>query len=173
MIKPRPIVLAVIAIILALGGATAAYASPRGGRGTTAGPTVSLAAAARGCGVVHIALHGTKSPTITCLSRTRPALPARLTGNTRTPDTSGVACGHGDNLDIWAASAVYCYSGSGYLGLNPDIYNAYAAAAVYKSWVRLYDNGAGSYFNLAPGGYVEEFQYVKITQVCDDCGYHS
>lgn len=179
MTKPRPIVLAIIAMILALAGATAVYAVPHATRNASAGPTVSLAVGYKGCAVVHVALHGTGAPTITCLSSTGPANPARHTGSiTATLDTSE-GCGGGYNLFIDSANYpyAYCFSGSGYLGFA--ITNILEMKAGNNSWVRLYFNGAGTFFNLA-GGWNEEWfedgssaQNVGITQVCDACGYHS
>jgi hypothetical protein len=178
--KPRPIVLAIITMILALAGATAAYAAPLGARGASAEPTVNLAASSRGCGVVHVALHGTKAPTITCLSRTRPANPAGHTGRANViPGTSPADC-PGANLILYSLSEEVCFTGSGYTGLNPDVYYGYEVTAASNSWLRIYYNGPGTYFNM-PGSWQQEWflgpgsliENVTITQVCDGCGYHS
>jgi hypothetical protein len=181
MIKPKPIVLAVVAMIVALAGATAAYAATRGDRTARAIPPVNLVAAARGCAVVHIALHGTRPPTITCLHRTWPARQAGNKGDA-IYRTSYAPCNGAENFFINAYTAQYCFTGSGYLPLSPKAVLVLYISAQNKSWVRLYYNSVGSFFNVPGGGGNEYFQgpsgkndaqNVTLTQVCDACNYHS
>jgi hypothetical protein len=174
--KSRSVVLAIAAMILALAGATAAYAAPSSAPSASRGPTVNLAAASKGCAVVHVALHGTRAPSITCSSRAKRPNSSRPDGKV-IPDTGPSDC-YG-TLNVIDSDGTYCFSGSGYLGLNPDLYLVGDIDAQSDSWVRIYYNGGGTYFNMSAGnnefflGPGEAFENVKLTQICDDCGYHS
>lgn len=175
MIRPRSIVLPVISMILALACTTTAYAAPQGARGMSKGPTANLVAASRGCAVVHIALHGIKAPTITCLRRNRPAYPAGHAGNAITPNTPGGSpCNvAGVTLQIVTYEEDdFCWTGTGELNLNPTIPQVAVITAVDEAWVRLYMNGAGTYFNAASGGVNEFFfspepdpQNITVSQI--------
>jgi len=175
MIRPRSIVLPAISMILVLACATTAYAAPQGARGMSKGPTVNLVAASKGCAVVHIALHGVKAPTITCLRRTRATNLAGRTGNAITPSTPGGApCNvAGVTLQIVTYEEdEFCWTGTGYLGLSPTIPQVAVISAVDQAWVRLYMNGAGTFFNAASGGVNEFFfspepdpQNITVSQI--------
>lgn len=180
MIRSRPIVLAVSAAILALAGATSALAAEQGARSASPGPTVNLTAVMKRCAVVHVALHGSRAPAITCLRR---RVPSSVRGGGRViPDTGSVPCNGAENINIQTKNGQVCYSGSGYLGISPKITLVLAVSAESKSWMRLYYNGVGSYFNFPGTGGNQYFggpdgpldaQNVAITQVCDSCGYHA
>jgi hypothetical protein len=179
MTKPRSIVLAIITMMLALAGATVAYAVPHGAPSASARPTANLAAISKWCGVIHVALHGTKAPTITCLSRTRPAIPAHhRAGVNAVPTTSQIDCNNSAaNMIVGTSTGSICFTGSGYLGVNPNLNYVEALAAHSNSWARIYVNGPGTYFNIVGTGAIayllppSGFQNIKLTQVCDGCGY--
>jgi hypothetical protein len=167
-------------MILALASTTAAYAATRGARNVSAVPAVNLVAAAKGCAVIHVALHGTKPPTITCQHRTWPSIPAGHAGNAIYSTPGEVPCNSGsENLEINTYNRDICWSGSGYLPINPTLAQVAVITANNSSWVRLYYNGAGTFFNAAAGGGNEmffgpygAFQNVSVTQICDNCTYH-
>jgi hypothetical protein len=185
MTKPKPIIPALIAVILALAAASAAFVAHQGARSPSAGPTVNLAAAARGCAVVHVVLHGTAAPTITCQSRREPVLAAHHGAGANAVLDTFEGCAGLLSPNLWVevnGGYVYCFYGNGYLGLNPTISDVISLTADSASWVRLYYYGAGTYFNMVGNGNDTEWfkDYrgystgaVGITQVCDSCGYHS
>ena len=180
MTKPRPIVLAIITMTLALAGATAAAAAPHRSRSASPGPTVNLTAASKGCAEVLVALHGRKAPTITCLRRTRPPVTAGR-AIYRTPSTLNCQ-DPAVNFQVITENGDICFTGSGYVGAGYT--QIVGLSSEGKSWVRLYYNNVGSFFNVAAGVGVNEWflgtlgsyggaQNVGMTQLCDACGYHS
>jgi hypothetical protein len=66
----------------------------------------------------------------------------------------------------------HCWYTQGYVGLGGNIY-VLAIGATAPSWVRMYSNGAGSFWNIAPYTTYQFNPVPTITQICLNCGYHS
>jgi hypothetical protein len=192
--RPGWVFLAIPAVALSLVGGTAAYATTHDSgagwtataRHPTAGAPETRSLMPRGCRVAHVALHGSKPPTVTCLSQANSSrhLTHRLPApGSKAPATGPVSCGSkGITMVIWADQvSEFCFSGTGYTGASiGDVDDILAGPT---SWVRVYFDSVGSFLNIGPNWWdfgldtVSNGQVVvgafNVTQVCVGCGAHS
>lgn len=148
-----------------------------GGRAQAASAApFDLASLQQNCAVVGVHLHGALH-TVTCLQpRTASSLShanARMVPQIGTrPNTGFTSCYGSYKMSVRdAQGTIYCFGGSGYLGLSPNIIDPVNISDWgYPEWVRVYDSTyfAGHFCNLTDYQLLADFGYIfayKLTQV--------
>lgn len=139
--------------------------------GNSSSPGVDLASWQKTCAVLQVQLNGTAQPSITCAHQQ--LLTTRLQGKQATVPNTQVDpnCGVSTAMSVSYnnGNSTTCFSGTGYLGLNPNLMNVNDVntfdPAFGVGWFRWYDSTGGYNCTLHGPTTLSFFQVVKITQV--------